>query len=130
MGKKKKITATSPLRFQYKAIRAHGGIPPPELLNMLGQTQTSEWNRGFGQYRELYELIKPVLRENGVPSAMWGLYRSFAFEMEAKVRIRGVLSLDELMSNWVKKGGLDQGVMSSIADTLGVEAEKATAPKP
>jgi len=130
MPKRKKVGATTPLRYTYKAIRDHGGEPSPELLQMLGQTQQSEWSKGFGQYKELYELIKPVLRENGVPSALWGLYRSYAFELENKVRVRGILTLDELITIWERKAGLDRNVMLAIAEAIGVEAEKESQPKP
>ena len=97
---------------------------------MLGQTQQSEWSKGFGQYKELYELIKPVLRENGVPSALWGLYRSYAFELENKVRVRGILTLDEIIAMWERKAGLSRDVMLAIAEAIGLEVEKPSQPKP
>jgi hypothetical protein len=130
MARRRKFTETSPLRYTYKAVRLHGGTPSAALLDTLGQLQQTVWSKNFGIYRDIYEIIKPVLQRLGVPPGQWGLYRSFAFVVEKEVRQRGAVDLNEIIARFQRRSGLDPGVMGEIAGVLGVEAPKEGQPRP
>ena len=133
---RKRVSITTPLRYTYKVIRVHGGVPPAELLSQLGQMQHAAWEAGYGEYRNAWAEAKPVLLQERVPVAQHGLYRAFVFEYINKVKMRGILSEEELITMWERKGGLDPAIMRLIIDRLKSKEEigethaKASGAKP
>lgn len=118
MTRKRRVGLTTPARYTYKAIRLHGGRPSDELLEQLGHVQNAAWEAGYSTYKDVYDLIKPILHTHEVPSGLWGIYRAFAFEVENKVRQKKLLTADELKQMWIRKGGLDPAVMDEIIEVL------------
>jgi hypothetical protein len=126
MARKKRVGLTTYARYTYKAIRLHGGKPSDQLIEQLGHTQASAWQAGFANYQDAYSLILPILQDHKVPSALYGIYRAFAFEVENKVRQKKVVTSDELIQQWIRKGGLDPAVMRDIIEALHPTIEAPT----
>lgn len=115
---RRRSSITTPLRYMIKAIRAHGGEPPKELLNTLALAQYAAWEVGLKDYKRAWEIAEGVLQAMKVPKAMYGLYRSFVMEYVNKVKKRGILTDEELITIWERKGGIDRKVMEEIIKKL------------
>ncbi len=127
---RKSITITTPLRYTYKMVRLHGGVPSPEMINELARMQYAAWEAGYGEYKEAYARIKSVLEDNNIPSGLWGLYKAFVNEYLNKVKQRRVLTEEELMNIWERKARLERHVMEAIIAKLkGEEPVEQTSPR-
>jgi hypothetical protein len=92
-----------------------------KMAEEYAEALTTARASGIGLYKNAYQEIKPVLMDNKVPSALWGLYKAFINEVIAKVQRRKIAELDEILTKWDKLG-LDSGVLRSCAEAIGVEA--------
>ena len=121
MPRKKVFKSTSPLRYANKMHRVMTGEPHPHYSQLLSSAMQAEWMSGYGKYKDIYPIIKPILADHRVPPAQYALYRAFAFELYNKVILTKKYSVDDIIDSWRLKGGLDETVMRDIADRLGVE---------
>jgi hypothetical protein len=82
MPKKRRYDSMTPVSLAHKIMPTLVGRGiPPEVARVLAMGHGSKYASAFGRYRELYERIKSRLAELGVPPAMYGLVRSFAFKL-------------------------------------------------
>jgi len=104
---------------------SHGNV---EMAKEYAEALTTARAAGVGIYKNAYQDIKPVLAQNHVPSAFWGLYKAFANELISKVQRRGINTTDEIIAKW-QKMGLDGGVLQAVVNVI-VEVREREAPTP
>ena len=86
MPKKRRYDSMTPVNLAHKILPTLVGRGiPPEVARVLVVGHGSKYASAFGRYRELYERIKPRLAELGIPPAMYGLVRSYAFKLYKEV---------------------------------------------
>ncbi|MBS7613620.1 hypothetical protein KEJ48_05190 [Candidatus Bathyarchaeota archaeon] len=120
MGRKRQEGITTNPRYKLKAYAVAYGIGAgnsdyaKEYAEALAQARSA----GVGVFRNAYAEIKPVLNREGVPSALWGLYKAFINEIIAKVQRRKIATVDEVIDKWTTLG-LDAGVLRLCVETIG-----------
>jgi hypothetical protein len=125
MPRKRKYTATSSLRHQLKMERVFLGRPSEETAIATARAVSAEWSQAFGNYREVYRKLKEYLgrAHPEVPPGLYGFYRSFLFKALANVP-EGT-SPDSIIDDFIKKCGLDAGVMRDVLEQFGVHIERS-----
>lgn len=130
MGRKKQEGITTYPRYKLKAYAVAYGIGAgnakfaEEYAEALSQARSA----GIGVFRNAYAEIKPVLMREGVPSALWGLYKAFINEILAKVQRRKIATVDDIIEKWSGLG-LDAGVLRTCVEAVG-EVVTVEAPVP
>jgi len=125
MARKRKYTASSSARHKLKMERIFSAGVSPETAREVASAVNSEWANAFGTIREAYRKMKEYLGKAHpeVPIGLYGLYRSFV--LKAMKHIPTGASPDSLIDEFVKKCGLDAGVMSDLLQYFGLAIEKA-----
>jgi len=124
MPRKRKYTATSALRHQYKMERVLLGKPSEETSVALARAINSEWSQAFGNIREAYRKLKEYLgkKHPDVPVGLYAFYRSFLLKAMKNIPIGA--SPDALIEEFRKKCGLDPTVMADVLEYFGLITEK------
>ena len=130
MARKRQEGVTTNIRYKLKAYAVGYGIGAgnPELAKEYAEVLTTARASGYGVFKTAYQEIKPVLMREGVPSALWGLYKAFINEIINKVQRRKIATVDEIVNKWVNLG-LDEGVLRACIDAVG-EVISVEAPTP
>jgi hypothetical protein len=130
MARKRREGITSYPRYRGKMYSVAYGIfnGNAELALEYANALASARASGFGVYKEAYRVAIPVLQRNEVPSALWGLYRSFIMELINKVQGRRLATVDEIIDKWVDLG-LDGGILREVANAV-VTIETKETPTP
>ncbi len=117
MARKRTYDATTDAKYFAKIYQlAYARSGHPELAYSLASAASHTRARGYGPFRLLWLRIIPVLQKHGVPSYLWGAYRSFAFEVFNKVLRRAQFPYDVIKMKW---GKLDPAIMDEIAEVIG-----------
>ena len=118
MARKRTYDVTTDAKYFgkiYQLVYARTGNH--ELAFSLASAANSLRARGYGPFRLVWLRVIPILQKHGVPSYMWGAYRSFAFEVFNKVVRRAQFPYDAIKIKWSK---LDPAIMDEIAEAIGV----------
>ena len=130
MGRKRQEGVTTLPRYKMKAYAVGYGISfgNERLANDYAEALAQARSAGYGLYKNAYQEIKAVLREDKVPSALWGLYKAFANELINKVQRRKSATIDEIVAKWVEMG-LDENILRDVVSVL-VEIIEKEVPRP
>jgi len=130
MTRKRQEGITTNPRYKLKAYAVGFGIGAgnQKYAEDYAESLASARASGVGVYKSAYQDIKPVLAREGVPSALWGLYKAFANELISKVQRRGIATVDEIVGKWVKLG-LDETVLRAVVESV-VEIVEKEVPVP
>jgi len=133
MAKKKRMSGSSQLRYTGKLAQLfEARVGDKQLAQQIAHAANVSRASGYQKYVEAWEVAKGILIANKIPTAVWGLYRSFTFQLINSVRVKG-LSAMSVIEKWSKV--LNINMMYQICDALEIPVEKpatsppATAPK-
>lgn len=126
MARKRREGITTSPRYALKIYRIFSAGVPEDLAKEVARAVATARDQGIGTYKDARKEARAVLERREVPSLLHAPYYAFVNELVHKVQKRKMMTASDLISKYTELG-LDGGVLSEIADEIGVEVRTTTA---